>query len=263
VVTGKLERDDVSYHLKLYLVQLSPPALLSSAESSVPIASRRFAREVDALVPRLLQGEKEALGTLQVKSEDRDVRIALDGVDEGTLPVTLHPKPGKHRLTATKANHLPLERWVTVTASQETTVELKMTLEPGKLPRDEQPGVEVAHEGRGVWLGRPWPVWVAAGAAVISLGAAGGFALDASQRGKRLEQAYDPVRQVYQAPRTEALRGAQSARLANTFFIVAGVAAVTTAVLTFALPAGGGTTQPRAYVSPLPGQPTVGIQGGF
>jgi hypothetical protein len=163
-----------------------------------------------------------------------------------------------------RPNHLPLERFTTVVTGGETTESFRLLLAPGAVADVDAPGVESSHQGGGLWLGRPWPFWVVAGVAVVAGGTGAAFGLDAAQRAARVNASYDAAADVYRAPRSEAVLGQRSARLANTFFIVAGAAAVGAGILFVALPAG--STGPAVKVQAALGVadgPGVLVRGSF
>ena len=56
MVLGTLDRDDTHYLVRLYLVELSGPTVISSVDRSILIASRRLHQDVHAALPRLLRG---------------------------------------------------------------------------------------------------------------------------------------------------------------------------------------------------------------
>src|ERR1700737_3784363 len=83
---GSLKRDDRSYLLKLWLVDLRALSITSQVDKPILIASRRFVRDVEAVVPSFLRGEQEPFGTLKLSANIESAEVILDGESIGLAP---------------------------------------------------------------------------------------------------------------------------------------------------------------------------------
>lgn len=137
VVVGSLDRDEKSYLVKLWLIDLASSQLVADVDRAILIASRRLQTDVEEAVPGLLQGKKEARGTLNLTATTNGVDITVDGKPAGKTPLTLALKPGKHEVRAEKKAFYPITRYVTVTAEQTTNEELRLLKIPGEVAEDE------------------------------------------------------------------------------------------------------------------------------
>lgn len=233
-VLGTLGRDERSYLVKLWLVDLENLSLLAEVDRSILIASRRLMSDVEAAIPGLLRGEKEARGTLKLSANVKAAAVWLDGEAVGKTPLTLELKPGKHELRVEKKAHLPVDRLVAVEAGQLVEIEIRLLLKPGEVAEAELPPMvgQQLPEGAGSGIRVPTAAWVAGGVALAALAGASYFGSSSWSAQQRLKQGYDPERGFYQGTRAEALSAQQQAAVANVGFAVAGAALAAGVVFT-------------------------------
>lgn len=262
IVLGTLSRDEKNYLVRLWLLDVGAQSVVAEVDRPILIASRRLMQDVNAAVPGLLRGEREARGRLTVSVNVRGPEVLVDGLPRGTAPLTLELKPGKHEIRVEKRRYLPVDRLVTIEANQTTTEEVRLLLKPGEQPEEDAPAPAVAREaGAGGGWKVPTGVWVAAGVAAAAGGAGAYFGLTARDLERRLEQGYDPDRDLYQGTRQQALTARQQALWANVSFAAAGVALATGAVLMLL----SGGEEPTAGLTPMAAGDRAGvlIQGRF
>lgn len=256
-VVGSLERNDASYLVKLWLVDLESGAVVASVDCSVLIASRRLNADIAAAVPAFLQGKAEVQGKLAIQSNARGAAVVFDGEPVGTAPVTIEAKPGKHVLKVFADRYLPVERFVAVEAGRTEKMLVSLLLRPGALP-PEKPGVaagEMARASGGLAV-RTFG-WIAGGAAIAAAGAGAFFGLSA----KKLEDRAG-ASSPYAISRKDALSGKLDAKLANGFYIGAGAAAGASALL-FLLGGAGSSAAPSAGIVPVAGGAALAVEGAF
>ncbi|HMK74245.1 MAG TPA: PEGA domain-containing protein, partial [Myxococcaceae bacterium] len=97
-VVGTLARDETHYLVHLWLLSLSPPAVVAEVDRAVLIASRRLQQDIGAAIPGLLRGQQDAKGTLVVETAVPGAEVTLDGEPAGKTPLTTMLKPGKHQI---------------------------------------------------------------------------------------------------------------------------------------------------------------------
>lgn len=235
-VLGSLTRDERSYLVRLWLVDVAKGEVVSTVDRSVLIAARRLTLDLREAVPRLLRGEKEATGTLKITSRVKNVRVFVDQVEHGVLPLSVELKPGKHELRFEKPAYLPVERLMTVEAGAVTEEEVRLILRPNEEDPDEKQPVFVTEvqepppeeQSFRLPLSAMVLAGVAAGAGVV--GASLGFASKAAET--KLKEGFDPGADTYAGTRREALEGARLANLANVAFVVAGTSLLGGVVIT-------------------------------
>lgn len=199
VVVGSLNRDDRNYLVKLWLIDVANGTEISDVDRSILIASRRLAQDVSDAVPGLLRGEKEAKGKLTINADAKNVEITIDGEPVGKTPLTVELKPGKHELKAEKKAYYPVSRYVTVSASEAGTEQLRMVRIPGQVSEDDvvpelpQAQRQVAQAPAGTGLPRES---VMLGAAALILAGGGvGFLVDTNKALDAQGDAYRETRQ--------------------------------------------------------------------
>ncbi|MGA9523392.1 MAG: PEGA domain-containing protein [Myxococcaceae bacterium] len=259
-VVGALSRDEKSYLLKLYLIDVKQGALVSSVDRSVLIASRRFKDDAAQAIPRMLRGEREATGKLVVTTNVQDVEVWIDGEPRGRTPLELELKPGKYEVRLERKSYLPIRRLVDVDANQVNTPELRMLREPGAAPEEKLVPALVAKKAATTESAFriPVPAWVALGAGAAA-GATGIYFGTSAQRIEReLKDGFDAQGGLYSGTRARALEGRQHALTANILFGVAGAAVVTGAVLTLLDPG----DDANVSVAPVAGPSGAGVQLG-
>ncbi|MEW5743451.1 MAG: PEGA domain-containing protein [Myxococcota bacterium] len=233
VVTGKLDRDEKNYLLKLWLLDLKALSVVADVDRPILIAARRFQKDVDQVVPPLLRGEREARGSLTIKSNLTDAQVTVDGEFVGVTPVTLTVKPGKHEVKLERKKYLPITRLLDVEPNKETVESFKLLLKPGEIAdEDVVPGL-VKKDGPAAPDTRvrlSWYTYVAGGTALVAGGLGLYFGLTARSQEKALLNGYDEATMVYQGTRQDALTAQSNATAANIAFGVAGAAAAATVV---------------------------------
>lgn len=263
VVFGSLNRDEKSYLLQLWLVDLASGEIVADVDRPILIASRRFRQDVQEAVPRLLRGEREARGTLKIRANVKNVDVWIEGEPQGRTPIEVQLKPGKYEVRLKKKAYLPIRRLVNVEANQITDEEFRLILEPGGVPEEEElPPLaattkkEVAPQG-GIQV--TTPAWIAFGLGAATAGVGGYFGVRALQAERELENGFDSDRQIYSGTRARALQGKQDARTANILYGAAGVVAA--AGVLFTVFDVGGEASPVTAV-PSAGPAGAGVQVG-
>jgi hypothetical protein len=264
-VVGSLNRDEKSYLLRLFLIDLQAREVISTVERSILIASRRLIPDASEAIPPLLKGEREAKGTLKVTTNVAEAAVTVNGEPAGVAPVTLQLKPGKHTVRLEKRSYLPVERLVTVEANQTAEEEFRLLLAPGERPPEElEPRVAKAPAAAPQDSGALRVPAVAWAGYVAALGAGGGaiyFGSRAQRADALLKSNYDANAGVYHQPRTLALEGRRDALVANVLFGVAGVALGTAVTFTILE-----NTQPapvQVTPAPTPGGAALLFHGRF
>jgi hypothetical protein len=265
IIVGTLGRNDNSYLIKIFLVDLKEHQVLSSIDRAVLIASRRLDSEIKAALPTLLKGEVEAQGKLAIVTSSPNAAIALDGESIGRTPLTVLAKPGRHILKVTKAKYFVVERFVTVEAGKTEEVSLQLTAVPGSSSKAEEEG---SLQESGVSQGQrksllPTGSWIAGAASA----AAGGLALYFSLHSRSLEKRAGEGAPSYHITRTEAQSGRRSAKIANGCFVGAGVGAATAIAFALFTPSNSDLSPtpsaPRAGLTPLADGAAMSLSGSF
>jgi hypothetical protein len=265
IVVGSLDRNESSYLVNLYLVDLKARSVISSVERAIIIASRRLQADVSAAIPGLLAGRAEAKGKLDISSTRPGATISFDGEVVGKTPMTVEAKPGKHTLKITKQGYLDVERYVVVAENTTEPVALTLIGIPGaKTEEDElpamvqKPGEEAGGGGPGITV--PVVSWVAGGLAIASAGVGLYFAVDTNSL--KSKAGAGPV---YGITRQQALTGKTDAIVADVLFATAGVAAAAAVVFGIVLqePAAKVEAAPKAALAPISGGAAVTLSGTF
>jgi hypothetical protein len=234
-VVGRFDRDEKNYLLKLWLIDVKSMTVVADVDRAILIAARRFQKDLDEAIPRLLRGEREARGTLVIEANLADARVSLNGEFVGTSPVTQSLRPGKYEVRLERRKYLSITRLLNVEADKETRERFSLLLIPGEVPDGQVPALTkkdaaAAAGGAATGMRVTAPTWVA-GAVTVAAGGAGlYFALTARAQEQQLVAGYDATTQVYAGTRREALAAQQSALFANVSFGVAGAALAATIV---------------------------------
>lgn len=262
VVTGQLGRDEKNYLLKLWLHDVPGLSVVTEVDRQILIASRRYTKDLNALVVPFLRGEKDLQGVLKLSSTVPGAEVFLNGELIGLTPLERKLTPAKYEVRVEKKKYLAVVRLIDVFPNKTTAEEIRMLLKPGEvadpdvaLAKSKAPAPEA--EGPGVRLSPG--VWVAGGAAVAA-GAVGlGFALKFRGEEKSLLGGYDPVAMTYQGTRALALQAQTDAIIADVAFAIAGAAAIVTAVLVVLDVT---STPPAVQVGPAVGSGAAGVVVG-
>jgi len=264
-VVGELTRNETSYLLKLWLIDLDKLEVVADVDRAILIASRRFQKDVDQAVPALLRGEREARGTLLVQANLADAQVSLNGDFVGVPPVKLQLKPGKYQVKLERRKYLSVTRFVDVEANKTTTEKIKLLLKPGEVPDEAEVPAIVAKKGAKEEkpLTLTAPTWISGGVTVIAAGAGLVYGLGARAGDQKLISGLDVDKQVYAGTRADALKVQQDALVANVAWGVTGVAALCTAF--FAWRDANADHAPAVQVAPVagPNGPGVVVGGTF
>jgi hypothetical protein len=257
---GSLNRDDRSYLLKLWLVDLRALWITSAVDKPILIASRRFVRDVEAVVPSFLRGEQEPLGTLKLSANIEGAEVILDGESIGLAPVARQVKTGKHQVQLQKSGYLTIARLVTVEAGASPEEQFRLLREPG---HEDFPVVGIAAGSAGDHgaLRLPWTAWVAAGIGVAAAGTGVAFGLSARSIENNLRSGHDPGLNTYAGSRSDAQLGRRNAHLANALYAVAGASLLTGSVLIYLSNRSGAGSSAHLEASAGPGE--VVVRGQF
>lgn len=233
VVTGLFSRDEKNYLVKLWLIDVPKTALVADVDRAILIASRRLQRDVAEAAPGLLEGQREAKGTLVVSATARNCKVTVNGEAAGQTPLTLSLKPGRYEVRVEKKAYLTVVRLVDVEANQTRTEEVRMLVVPGQVP-DEEKVPELARraqEPTAPSAAQPrWTTFLGGGLTLAAVGLGIGFGASAASLEKKLLDGYDPATDTYQATRQTALEARGNATAANVFWISAGALGALTLV---------------------------------
>lgn len=261
-VLGQLGRDEKNYLLKLWLVDIPALTVLASVDRPILIAARRLQKDVEQAVPALLRGEQEARGTLVIESSLADLQVTLNGDSVGSPPLKMSLKPGKYEVKAERRKYLPVARWVSVEANQETKLTLSLFLKPGEIADEKVVPALTKQVGAssspGVQLSAL--TWILGGATVAAAGAGVGFGLLARSQRSTLEASYDAQARLYQGTRALALEHNRNALIANVALGVAGGALTGTIISAIVDATRPPTVEVALALSPTPG---VILRGSF
>jgi len=232
-VLGSIGRNEKSYLLKLWLIDVSKAEVVADVDRQVLIAARRFQKDVEQAVPPLLRGEQEARGTLRLTTNVKNVQLTLNGESVGPAPYEVQLRPGKYEVKAERTKYLSVTRLVAVEANEKNEVAFNLLLIPGAIP-DEEPVAGGPKKDVSSSAGGPIQIslktWLAGGATLVALGIATGFGIATRSGDKTIIDGFDPVVGTYRATRQDALTVQSNALAANVAFGVAGVAGIATVV---------------------------------
>jgi hypothetical protein len=263
-VVGTLGRDDTHYLVHLWLIALTPPAVMAEVDRAVLIASRRLQPDVAATIPGFLRGEQDAKGTLMVESNVPGASVVLDGEPIGLTPVTRTLKPGKHELRLSHTGFYPVERLVTVEPGKTTRDVVRLVALPGTSAAGlATPAPEASPAGGGGFR-VPVAGWVALGVGAAAAGVGTWLAVASQDNQNQLLAGYNPSRNSYQGFRSQAVTGQNQATWANVCFGIAGAGLVTWGVLTWIASSAPATPPgPQASIGVGPHGASVALSGRF
>jgi len=254
-VVGSLDRDERSYLLKLWLVDLRAGKVLAKVDRAILIASRRLMTDAEEALPAFLRGEREPHGTLVLTATVPEAKVTVDGEAAGVAPVTVTVKPGVHSVRVQKRSYFPVERLVTVEAGQKTEEQFRLLQEPGEGPPQlslpQRQSMRVVSNRKVETLRVPVGAWVTFGAAAVALGGGAYFGSHSVAIQTELQGSYHADRDYYGVTRARALEGQRSAVIANALFGATG-----------ALLVGGVVLTAIENAHPAPVQVSAGLAGG-
>jgi hypothetical protein len=269
-VLGKLNRDEKNYVIQLYLLDLQNLTVIAEVERSILIASRRFQKDVDAAIPGLLRGEREAMGTLTINATTANAQVTINGEFMGVAPLTQSLKPGKYEVRVEKPKFLPVKRFVNVEANQKTVEEFRMLLKPGEKEEEDigpmvgkQQPAEDEQSGGGF---SPSPITIVAGVGTVATFGVGlTFGFLSKGASDDLLKGYDMNAMTYVGTRQQALDAQRNALIANIFYGISAAALIATVVLIVidAKTPSDGETDVEVTPAAAPGGGGVLIRGRF
>src|SRR5262249_15848689 len=160
-VAGSLNRDDRNYLVKLQLIDLDKGEVIAEIDRSILIASRRLNQDVAAAVPRMLPREREARGAPKLNADVKSVNLTIAGGVAGVTPLSTTLKPGKQEVKLEKQKYLPVTRLVDVEPGAVTQEDVRLILEPGARPEEEElPPVPVQSAQKQSGLRVPASAWL-------------------------------------------------------------------------------------------------------
>jgi hypothetical protein len=258
-VTGALEKFEAAY------VAFPSPKLMfnigqANRDLGRPVeaieAFQRFLAEATDASPEKMADARRfvaelqmKLGKLRIDCDTPGAEVSVDGKTVGRtpLPGLIWATPGRHQVTASRADAVPaLETVEAQTGSTSTvTIHLIPLVAPAPAPVAMAPaptpvlqtappvGPSPSSANEGWWLGRKW-TWVAAGSTVL-------LAAGAITTGVLMKSKFDSLRTSCGAGNPDRPGCTQSdidsvtsrQTMANVFWALAGAAAVTTGVLFF------------------------------
>jgi hypothetical protein len=220
VVTGDVQKDDDSYQVKLWLVDISSGAIVSSVDRDILIASRRLEKDVADAIPALIRGETEASGGVHILVENgiAGARVIVDGTEVGVTPAQYTGKPGKHTLRIEHPDFYPADRFFTVDAGRTTDVSVALV----PLPRPSAPPPALAAAQT-----RPFEFpYTIVGGGVGGVGAIlllAGAVIGAGVASKESDAKSGAKNGVYGITRTDAQSAVDGAGTANLLMILGAV----------------------------------------
>lgn len=266
-IVGSLGRDEDSYLVKIYYIDLKTLNVIADIDRSILIASRRLQRDVELALPALLRGEKEAKGKLTLTSNVPRATVTLNGEPAGETPLTLELKPGKYKIHVEKKAYMSVDRFVSVEANSSSTEVIRLVLGVGQTPEEEKlpplgtGGPAQAERPQGIPISTR--TWIAGGATVVTAGLAGMFGGFSAAATKSLKQGYDPTTNTYMGTRKEALRAVSDARTANILFAVAGAGAIVTGLFVYWDITATDAPPVKVSAAVVPGAAQVSVGGSF
>ncbi|MBX7114398.1 MAG: PEGA domain-containing protein [Myxococcaceae bacterium] len=235
-VVGSITRDTESYLVKLFYIDLKDFNVIADIDRSILIASRRLQSDIEAAIPGMLRGEKEARGKITLTSNAPKATVFLNGEPAGVTPLELELKPGKYKVRIEKKAYTSVDRFIAVEANQSTQEDVRLTRIVGQQTEEEAlPALQAANAAPPETPGTPISArtWLAGGGTLVLAGLGGMFGAFSSAAEKRLRTGYDSDTQRYQGTRVEAIQAVNDARLANALFIAAGAGAAVTGLFIY------------------------------
>ncbi len=230
VVTGVFNRDEHNYLVKLWLIDVEKGVVEATIDRSILIASRRLQRDLGEAVVPFVRGEREAIGTVVIEANARDVQVFVNNEFLGVTPATLRLKPGKYELRLERKKYLPVQRFVTVETTQKKVEQFSLLLKPGEVSdKDDLPPI-VAQNDNAKPIRLSAPTWIFGGLTVVALASGSVLGALSSQQSRTLAGGYSPDFMTYTGTRKQALEAERNATAANIAFGVAGGTAVLTGI---------------------------------
>jgi hypothetical protein len=221
IVTGDVQKDEDSYQVKLWLVDVSSGAIVSQVDRDILVASRRLERDVAEAIPALIRGEAEATGQALIAVENgvEGAKVIIDGTESGVTPLTYNGKPGKHALRVEHPDYYPADRFFTVDAG--ATSDVKVALVPLPRPAAPPPSLAAAEPGEPFRVPFTEIGFGVAGAGLVMLAVGAIIGLGVS--GTESDAKDGATDGVYGITRTEAQDAVSSASTATLFMILGAV----------------------------------------
>lgn len=260
-VVGRFDRDERNYLLKLYFVDVKGLSVIADVDRSILIAARRFQKDLDEAIPRMLRGEKEARGTVTIESNIADAQISLNGEFVGNPGIKLTLKPGKYEVKIERKKYLPVTRLVGVEANVDAVETIQLLLKPGEfadIPKVASGSKQTDSSGPSAGVHFRPATWVVGAVSLVTAGLGLYFGLTARSQDQALLDGFKEATSVYAGTRKDALAAQQNALLANISFGVAGAALVTTVILAIL----DGVSQPAVTVAPTVSPSGAGLTFG-
>ena len=189
---------------------------------------------------------QEKLGRIQIDCETAGAEVSVDGKSVGLAPVPdpIWATPGRHQVTAKHASAAPAIEDVEVAAGSVSTVTLRLlpltvpVAAPAPAPTSApnlslQAAPRPSSVSEGWWLGRKW-TWITSGSTAL-------LAVGAITAGVLMQDKFDSLRSSCGAgnslrpgcPQSDIDSVSSRQTVANVFWGLSAVAAVTTGVLFF------------------------------
>jgi hypothetical protein len=232
VLAGTLDRGRTAYEVRLVYVDLSSGRVVGTLNRDILIASRRLERDVRDAVPDILAGVAEQDGVLVVATDVPGTRVLLNQALVGETPphVRVAVQPGRHHLRIVAPDHLPYDRYVEVVAGEETVLEPRLFLEPGKSPPSLVAEAPPEEEAPGGGLQTPPSALVSLALGALAVGGGAYFGVQAREIERAaVDRSGDGFLDV---TRTDALLGKRHARNANILYGLAGASLIAASLLT-------------------------------
>jgi hypothetical protein len=266
VVVGTFDRNEKSYLVKLWLIDLKSHRVVSTIDRSILIASRRLTTDVEEAIPDFLKGKAEEMGKLRITTNAKEATVFIDGEPSGRTPHDVDLKPGKHTVRLERKGYMAVERFATVEPDKVETLDVQMVAMPGfeeEVATEKPTAAKKPAETPGSEYHVPVVSWVLGGVAIAGAGVGGYF----GSNSKSIQDKASPAAADGSLPitRAQAINGQNYAHYANYCFIGAGVVGLTGVILAIVL--GSSTPAEKPVIAPgaapAAGGAVLGVSGRF